>query len=52
MGSRDAFEEMKVLMAQHNIKPVLDTVYRFEDAIQAYEHVARGAFGKLVIKVA
>lgn len=52
VGSRDAFEEMNSLIAQHNIKPVIDTVYRFEDAIQAYEHGARGAFGKLVIKVA
>lgn len=52
VGSRDAFEAMKGLIDQHHIKPVLDTVYRFEDAIQAYEHVARGAFGKLVIKVA
>lgn len=34
-----------------NIKPVIDTVYSLEKAVQAYEHLSRGAFGKIVIKV-
>lgn len=34
-----------------NIQPVIDTVYSFDEAIQAYEHLGRGAFGKIVIKV-
>lgn len=51
VGNRDAFERMNVLIDQHNIKPIIDTVYNFENAKQAYEHVERGAFGKLVIKV-
>jgi NADPH:quinone reductase-like Zn-dependent oxidoreductase len=36
---------------QHAIRPVIDNVYSFEEAPQAYEHLARGAFGKVVIKV-
>jgi hypothetical protein len=27
-------------------------VYPFEQAVQAFEHLARGPFGKVVIKVA
>ncbi|MCI2809222.1 hypothetical protein LXD65_11380 [Eoetvoesia caeni] len=27
-------------------------MYAFEDAVQAYEHLSKGAFGKIVIKVA
>ncbi|TKJ87011.1 hypothetical protein PkoCFBP13504_05750 [Pseudomonas koreensis] len=34
------------------IRPVIDQVYPFETAREAYEHLARGAFGKVVIKVA
>ncbi|MEU1624970.1 hypothetical protein ABZ746_06420 [Streptomyces sp. NPDC020096] len=33
-------------------EPVIGTVYAFDDARQAYEHLARGAFGKIVIRVA
>ncbi|TMU83202.1 zinc-binding dehydrogenase [Pseudomonas fluorescens] len=34
------------------IRPVIDQVYPIEKAREAYEHLARGAFGKVVIKVA
>jgi NADPH:quinone reductase-like Zn-dependent oxidoreductase len=37
---------------EHKIRPVIDQVYPFEKAREAYEHLARGAFGKVVIKVA
>ncbi len=37
---------------EHKIRPVIDQVYPFEKARKAYEHLARGAFGKVVIKVA
>ena len=43
---------MNPFLDEHGIKPVIDKVYSFEEAVQAYEHLARGAFGKLVIKVA
>ena len=32
--------------------PYIDKVYAFEDAVQAFEHLARGPFGKIVIRVA
>jgi NADPH:quinone reductase-like Zn-dependent oxidoreductase len=52
VGHRKAFEDMNKAFEQFNIKPVIDTVYAFEDAVKAYEHLARGAFGKIVIKIA
>jgi len=33
------------------IHPVIDTVYPFADALAAYDHLYRGAFGKTVIRV-
>jgi NADPH:quinone reductase-like Zn-dependent oxidoreductase len=30
---------------------VIDTLYPFHDALAAYEHLYRGAFGKIVIRV-
>jgi NADPH:quinone reductase-like Zn-dependent oxidoreductase len=51
VGHRRAFDEMNKAFNELNIKPVIDTVYPFSDAIQAYEHLGRGAFGKIVIKV-
>lgn len=51
VGHRAAFEEMNKAFELHQIRPVIDSVYNFEDAVKAYEHLARGAFGKIVIKV-
>ena len=51
VGNRSAFEEMNKAFDQYNIKPVIDKVYRFEEAIEAYQHLAKGAFGKIVIKI-
>ncbi len=51
VGHRAAFEEMNKAFEQYHIKPVIDTVYDFEDALKAYEHLGRGAFGKIVIRV-
>lgn len=51
VGNRSAFEEMNKAFDQYNIKPVIEKVYPFEDAIQAYHHLAKGAFGKIVIKI-
>jgi NADPH:quinone reductase-like Zn-dependent oxidoreductase len=51
VGPAKAFERMNDFLNRHKIKPVIDTVYSFDEAREAYEHLARGAFGKLVIKV-
>lgn len=51
VGNRTAFEEMNKAFDQYNIKPVIEKVYQFEDAIEAYHHLAKGAFGKIVIKI-
>ena len=52
VAPRSSFDRMNPFLDQHRIKPVIDKVYPFEDAIQAYEHLSRGPFGKVVIQVA
>jgi NADPH:quinone reductase-like Zn-dependent oxidoreductase len=52
VGHRRSFQDLVPFLEEHQIKPVIDTVYDFEDAHAAYEQLARGAFGKIVIKVA
>lgn len=52
VGHRASFERMNAFFDQHKLHPVIDGVYRFEDAHKAFEHLSRGAFGKVVIKVA
>ncbi|GEL23733.1 alcohol dehydrogenase [Pseudonocardia sulfidoxydans NBRC 16205] len=51
VGHRASFVEMNNFIDEHKILPVIDTVYEFEDAIAAYEHLNRGAFGKIVVRV-
>lgn len=51
VGSREHFEAMNKAIALHQMKPVIDRVFAFEDAQSAFEHMAAGAhFGKVVIK--
>lgn len=52
VGHRRAFEDMNAFIDKHEIVPVIDTTYEFTDAIAAFEHLNRGAFGKIVIRVA
>jgi NADPH:quinone reductase-like Zn-dependent oxidoreductase len=49
-GPRRALERMNQAFAQFKIHPVVDKVYSFEDALAAYDHLYRGAFGKIVIR--
>jgi len=51
VAPRTSFERMNVFLNAHKIKPVIDRVYRFEEAVQAFEHFARGPFGKVVISI-
>lgn len=51
VAPRSSFDRMNVFLNEHNIRPVIEHTYPFEQAREAYEHLSRGAFGKLVIKV-
>lgn len=48
---RRVFEEMNRKLEGLQIHPVIDKVYPFADALAAYDHLYRGAFGKIVIRV-
>ena len=52
VGSRADFEAMNRFITQHKIRPVVDRVFPFEEAAQAYDFMDNGSyFGKIVIKV-
>ena len=45
--------EIKSLMEDGKIKPIVDKVYQFDESIAAFEHLATGrAKGKIIIKIA
>lgn len=49
VGHRKSFEEMNRSFESHGIRPVIDATYSFADAPQAFRHMQRGPFGKIVI---
>lgn len=50
VGSRDDFEAMNKAIAQHNLQPVIDRVFPFNDAPEAFRLMEQGGhFGKIVI---
>jgi NADPH:quinone reductase-like Zn-dependent oxidoreductase len=52
VGSVRHFERLNEAIAAHDIHPVVDRVFPFEEAKLAYEYVESGHhFGKVVIKV-
>jgi NADPH:quinone reductase-like Zn-dependent oxidoreductase len=51
VAPRSSFDRMNEFLNEHRIRPVIDHVYPFDQAREAYEHLARGAFGKVVIKI-
>lgn len=51
VAPRSSFDRMNEFLNTHHIRPVIDHAYPFEQAREAYEHLARGPFGKVVIKV-
>jgi NADPH:quinone reductase-like Zn-dependent oxidoreductase len=51
-GPRRAFEEMNKAFSKFQLRPVIDQVYAFGEALSAFRHLERGAFGKVVINVA
>ena len=52
VGGRELFEQMNRAIAVSRIKPLVDRVFPFEDAVAAYRHHASGQFmGKIVIAI-
>ncbi|UEX90134.1 zinc-dependent alcohol dehydrogenase family protein [Staphylococcus ratti] len=49
VGHHRAFEDFTRALDQLNIEPVIDTIYSFDQAKEAYKHQAKGAFGKIVV---
>jgi len=49
VGSRADHEALAAFMAEHRIKPVIDSSFGFDAAEAAYARAAAGAFGKVVI---
>jgi NADPH:quinone reductase-like Zn-dependent oxidoreductase len=52
VGSKRHFEAMNRALAQHRLRPVVDRVFAFAEARQAFAHLAAGRhFGKVVIRI-
>jgi NADPH:quinone reductase-like Zn-dependent oxidoreductase len=52
VGSRAMFDAMNACLAKHEVRPVVDRVFDFDDAHAALRYVEAGAhFGKVVIRV-
>ncbi len=51
VGSRAAFEQMNAAIALHQLKPVIDRVFPFADAIEALRYMEKGNHvGKICIR--
>ena len=52
-GPKDRFEEMVEFYRKHEIRPVVDKVFSFDKADEAFKYLNSGEhFGKVVVKVA
>lgn len=51
VGSRRQFEATVRALETTGIRPVIDRVYPFEQARAAFDHLAAGAFGKVVVSL-
>jgi NADPH:quinone reductase-like Zn-dependent oxidoreductase len=52
VGSRADFEDMNRAVRAHRVRPVIDRVLPFDDAVQAYRHFRDGSpFGKVVVEL-
>jgi NADPH:quinone reductase-like Zn-dependent oxidoreductase len=53
VGSRAMFEQMNVAIAKAGLRPVVDQMFAFEEARDAFAHMqSAGHFGKIVIRIA
>ncbi|EGK00209.1 zinc-dependent alcohol dehydrogenase family protein [Dysgonomonas gadei] len=51
VGSRKSLEEMIRQIDILKIRPVIDRVYKFDEVPEAFKHLGKGAFGKIVIQI-
>jgi NADPH:quinone reductase-like Zn-dependent oxidoreductase len=52
VGSREDFIAMNAFISEHKIRPLIDRVFEFEEAPDAFEYMASGDFmGKIVIRL-
>jgi len=51
VGNRDGFEAMNRAIALHRIRPVIDRVFSFDEAPEAFKYMSSGShFGKICIR--
>jgi NADPH:quinone reductase-like Zn-dependent oxidoreductase len=51
VGSREMFEAMNRAISLHKLQPVVDRVFPFAEAVEAFRYMESGAhFGKVAIK--
>lgn len=51
VGSRSMFEQMNNAIALHRLKPVIDRVFPFEEAPEAFRYLEKGGHvGKVCIR--
>lgn len=52
VGSRLAFEQMNKAIELHNLKPVIDRVFPFEEALESFRYMKKGGHaGKICIRI-
>lgn len=52
VGSREHFEDLNRALAQHRLRPVVDRVFPFGEAPEAFRHLAAGRhFGKVAVAI-
>lgn len=52
VGSRADFEAMNAFIARHQLRPIIDRVFPFDEAPAAFEYLDSGShFGKVVIRL-
>jgi NADPH:quinone reductase-like Zn-dependent oxidoreductase len=52
VGNRDMFEHMNRALETNGIKPVIDKIFPFDHATEAFSHHASGSFvGKIIVTI-
>jgi NADPH:quinone reductase-like Zn-dependent oxidoreductase len=52
VGSKEMAERLDAFLAERKIKPVVDRVFGWTEAIEAFDYQLKGShFGKIVIKI-